>query len=65
MDVADQKILARMSLWHDAEDSRGKLSAMAWQERAEESDEGKLLGWQEIEAICVLVFGRKPLRRRG
>jgi hypothetical protein len=64
MDDVDRKVLARIALWHDAEDSRGKLSAMAWQERAEDSDEGQLLGYQEVEAISTLVFGRKPLRRQ-
>lgn len=65
MDDVDRKIIARIALLHDAESSIGKLSAMAWQERAEDSDEGQLVGWREIEAISVLVFGRKPLRRRG
>jgi len=62
---ADRKVLARISLVRDAEESRGRLSGMAWQERAEESDEGQLLGYQEVEAISMLVFGRKPLRRSG
>jgi hypothetical protein len=62
---ADSKVLARIALVHDAEDSRGKMSGMAWQERAEESDEGQLVGWREIEAISMLIFGRKPLRRHG
>lgn len=65
MEDADRKVLARISLVRDAEESRGRLSGMAWQERAEESDEGQLLGYQEVEAISMLVFGRKPLRRSG
>lgn len=65
MDLADLKTLARITLWHDAQNSVGKLSAMAWQEKAEDSEEGKLLGYLEVEAISVLIFGRKPLRTRG
>lgn len=65
MDDADRKVIARIALFRDAEDSRGKLSAMAWQEKTEDTEEGQLLGYQEVEAISMLVFGRKPLRVHG
>jgi hypothetical protein len=62
MDDADRKILARIALLHDARDNVGKKSMLAWKEGAEETDEGKLLGDVEVDAIGMLVFARKPLR---
>lgn len=64
MTAADPDLLrrARMALYADAEAHRGKLSRMGWEERADDSEAGQLVGPREIEAIAELIFGR---RRHG
>ncbi len=39
------------------------ISRMAWEERADESEAGRICGPREIEAIANLVFGKRRFRR--
>lgn len=60
---------ARIILVEDAELMRAgganypSMSRMAWEERAESSEAGQLVGPREIEAIANLVYGKRRFRR--
>lgn len=59
----------RIALMSDAELCRDgcsehrPISRMAWEERADESEAGRICGPREIEAIANLVFGKRRFRR--
>lgn len=58
-DPVDELRAARVALLADAEACRSLMSRLAWEERVDQLEIGKLCGPREIEAVGALVFGKR------